>query len=142
MVNDDVCTIFGCYFWVEIIFVVLIWIGTFCRDNCFYQCVAIVGSQITFFYCLVNCLHQCFANIDFFRWNFQMNDTFILCAFLHTYFQIFFTSVSVKTLVFRSRIEIIIWTVMIFLVNIPIGLTFHLLLCSWQNFWTILIKHS
>ena len=35
---------FGC-FWVRIILIILIWICSFGRDNCFYQCVAIVGSH-------------------------------------------------------------------------------------------------
>ena len=39
------------FFWVRIFLIILIWICSFGRDNCFYQCVAIVGSQFAFFYC-------------------------------------------------------------------------------------------
>ena len=45
----------GYCFLVGIIFDVLIWICPFGKDNCFYQCVAIVGNQITFFHCIISC---------------------------------------------------------------------------------------
>ena len=72
----------GCCFWVGIIFDVLIWICSFGRDNCFYQCVTIVGSQFTFFHCLISCLHQ-FLQTLIFRRNSQINDTFIFALFTH-----------------------------------------------------------
>ena len=72
----------GCYSWVGIIFAILIWICSFGRDNCFYQYVAIVGSQFTFFHCLISCLHQ-FLQTLIFRRNSQINDTFIFPSFAH-----------------------------------------------------------
>ena len=50
----------GCCFWVGIIFALLIWIFSFNRDNCFYQCVAIVGSHCHFYIFLTSCLHKGF----------------------------------------------------------------------------------
>ena len=39
---------FGCYFWVRFFLIIIIWICSFGKDNCFYQCVSIVGNQFTF----------------------------------------------------------------------------------------------
>ena len=68
----------GCYFGVRIFLIIIIWIFSFGRDNYFYQCVAIVGSQFTFFHCLISYLHQCFANLNF---SLQFSNTMTLLFF-------------------------------------------------------------
>ena len=58
MSDDDEVQFFCLLFCVVIFLNILIWIHYFHRDNCFAQCVAIIGSQPNFFsITLERCLH-------------------------------------------------------------------------------------
>jgi hypothetical protein len=78
---------------------------------------------------LISCLHLCFANINF-PSQFSNKRHFFCVTFAHL-LSFHFHDCKHENLVFRSRIEIITWNVMIFLVNMPIMLTSYLFLCNW-----------
>ena len=67
----------GC-FWVRIILIILIWICSFGRDNCFYQFVAIVGSHFTFLSFSYKLPTQGFWTLSTCCNSWKQNDTIIL----------------------------------------------------------------
>jgi Ca2+/Na+ antiporter len=64
----------------------------------------IVGSQFTFFHCLISCLHQCFANINFSS-QFSNKRHFYFCDICTLTFVFVFTTVSVKTWSFEVALK-------------------------------------
>jgi hypothetical protein len=64
----------------------------------------LVGSQFTFFHCLISCPHQCFENINF-SLQFSNKRHFYSLRHLHTYLRFFFTTVSVKTWSFEVALK-------------------------------------
>ena len=75
---------FGCYFWVRIFLIIIIWICSFGKDNCFYQCVAIVGSQFAFFYCPYKMSTPVFCK-PWFSSQSLNKTTLLFLRYLHTY---------------------------------------------------------
>jgi len=122
----------GCYFWVRIFLIILIWICSFGRDNCFYQCVAIVGNQFAFLYCPYKLPTPVFCKL-WFRRNLFNKTTLLFYMHLHTYLGSRFHDCKHENTGFRSHIKNItrlLWS-LLFLCSscFPIYLPLH----NWQD---------
>ena len=73
---------FSGHFWVRSFLIILIWTLLFGRDNCFYQCVAIVGSHFAILSFPYKLPTQGFWTLNTRRNSLKRNDTIILC--IHT----------------------------------------------------------
>jgi hypothetical protein len=69
------------------------------RTTCIF-----VGSQFTFFHCLISCLHQCFANLNFSS-QFSNKQHFYFCDICTLAFVFVFMTVSVKTWSFEVTLK-------------------------------------
>ena len=122
----------GCCFWVRNFLIITIWICSIGRDNCFSQCVAIVGSQFAFSYCPYKLPTPVFCKL-WFRHNPSNKTTPLFYMRLHTYLGSRFHNCKRENAGFRNHIKNVIRLLWLLLFICSLYFPIYLSLHNWQD---------